>query len=186
MFIFILVKAKRFISKRNEQAFFKMISMFKKVSWAIWITVSLLLIATIISNLEITSRIVNRVLIFVFIVGLIEILTIRKSWTRIKRLLGATAIFAMFLIFKFYLDWRGDWKTQTIMYQHKRLSSRTIESQLQNKGALGYNRRTVDRMKLFPFVSWTKQLTHENLEAVDPLIWDSVDIYVNELELKGG
>jgi hypothetical protein len=163
-----------------------MTSIFKRISWIIWTIVLLLLIATLISDLEITSRFVNSGLIFVFILGLMEILTIRKSWSLIKRLLASTAVFVIFLIFKFYLDWRGDWKTQTIMYQHKHLSNRTIESQLQNKGALGYNRRTVDRTKLFPFVSRTKQLTQENLEAVDTVTWDRVNIYVNEQGLKGG
>lgn len=138
------------------------------------------------SNLEITSRFVNRGLIFVFILGLIAILTIRKSWTLIKKLLAATVVFAMFSIFKFYLDWRGDWKTQTIMYQHKHLSNRTIESQLQDKGAFGYNKRTVDRMKLFPFVSWTKQLNPENLEAVDRVTWDRVSLMLMNKNLKAG
>ena len=90
------------------------------------------------------------------------------------------------MIFNLYTDWRADWKTQTIIYTNNHLSNRTIEFQLQDKGALGFNRRTVDRLNLFPFISWTKKLTEENLKNMDSLTWEKVDIDLNEQGFKGG
>ena len=163
-----------------------MTSILTKLLWTIWTVVSLLLLATLASNLEITNGFVNRGLVFIFILGLIGVVTIRKPWTPMKKLTVATTVFILFLAFKFLTDWRGDWKTQIIMYQHKSLSNRTIESQLQDKGALGYNKRTVDRTKLFPFVSCTKELAVENVNSIDTMTWEKKDIYLNEQGLKGG
>jgi hypothetical protein len=157
-----------------------------KTYWTIWTIISLLLIGTLMSDIEITNGVVKKGLIYIFILGLISIVTIKKPWTLTKTLAVSTLVFGLFLIFKLYTDWRGDWKTQTVIYQNNHLSNRTIEFQLQNKGALGYNRRTVDRLKIIPFVSWTKKLTKENLENIDSLTWDKVDIDLNEQGLRGG
>lgn len=85
--------------------------------------------------------------------------------------------------FYVFLDWRGDWKTQTIKYQNLHLPNRTIEFQMQDKGARGYNRRHVDRIKILPFVEWTKEVKYDE---IDTFSWKKVSIHVNELGLKGG
>jgi hypothetical protein len=64
---------------------------------------------------------------------------------------GAIATYATFL------DWRGEWKTQTVIYQHVELPNRTIEFQLQDIGSLGYNSRQVESLKLLPFMEWTNE-----------------------------
>ncbi len=85
--------------------------------------------------------------------------------------------------FYIFLDWRGEWRTQTVEYQNLHLSNRTIEFQLQDKGSRGYNRRRVDRIKILPFIEWTNEIGHE---PIDTLTWKKVDIHVNEMGLKGG
>ena len=148
--------------------------------------ISLLLIGTLTTDIEITNGLIKKELIYIFIFGLVKIVTIKRPWTLTKRLTVSTVAFGLFMIFNLYTDWRGDWKTQTIIYTNNHLSNRTIEFQLQDKGAFGFNRRTVDRLKLFPFVSWTKKLTEENLKNIDSLTWDKVDIELNEQGFKGG
>jgi hypothetical protein len=148
--------------------------------------ISLAFIGTLTTDLEVTNGLIKKGLIYFFIFGLVKVLAIKRNGTLTKTLTVSTAAFAFFLIIHRFLDWRGDWKTQTIIYTNNHLSNRTIEFQLQGKGSLGYNRRTVDRFKLFPFVSWTTKLTEENLKNVDSLTWDKVDIHVNEQGLKGG
>ena len=81
------------------------------------------------------------------------------------------------------LSWGGDWKTQTIIYQNRNSAGRTIEFQMQDIGALGYYKRTVDKIKLLPFVYWIKKIDEAK---IDTLKWREVDIYINELGLKGG
>ena len=140
-----------------------------KALWTIWTVVSLLLFATLTTDLEITRGFVTKGLIYVFIVGLTAIVTLKKPWSSIKILTVAAMMFGLYLLLTTFLDWRGDWKTQTILYRNNHSSNRTIEFQLQDKGIFGYNRRTVDRLKLFPFVSWTKGLSDESLETIDSL-----------------
>jgi hypothetical protein len=161
-------------------------SIITKALWTIWITISLTLIGTLTTDLEVTNGLIKKGVICIFIFGFVNVLTIKRPWPLIKTLTVSTVVFALFLIFNRYLDWRGDWKTQTIIYTNNHLSNRTIEFQLQDKGSFGYNRRIVDRFKLFPFLSWTKKLTEENLANIDSLAWDKVDIHVNEQGLKGG
>jgi hypothetical protein len=163
-----------------------MTSILSKISWTIWVVISLLLISASTTNLEITRGIVNSGFVYIFILGFVALMTLRKPWTRSKRLMVSVAIFGFFLIFKLYTDWRGDWKTQTIIYKNKHIPAWTIESQLQDKGALGYNKRIVERMKLFSFLSWAKKLTEEDLKTIDTLTWSEVNIYINEQGLKGG
>jgi hypothetical protein len=77
-------------------------------------------------------------------------------------------------------DWVGTWKTQTILYNHGHFKFKTIESQMQDKGALGYNRRIVEVTKLAGFL--------RIIEPVDTakvgLPWIKVDKDINELKLK--
>jgi len=161
-------------------------SNFTKAIWTIWTMISLLLIGTLTFDIEITNGLIKKGLIYVFILGLVKIVTIKRPWTLTKTLTVSTVVFGLFLIFNLYTDWRGDWRTQTIIYRNNHLYNRTIEFQLQDKGALGFNRRTVNRLKLFPFVSLTKELTEEDLKNIDSLTWDKVDINLNEQEFKGG
>lgn len=83
--------------------------------------------------------------------------------------------------FSSYLDWRGPWRTQTVKYRNLHLVNRTIEFQMQDKGARGYNRRTVDRISLLPFIEWT---TETSTTELDTLTWKLVNESVNELGLK--
>jgi hypothetical protein len=157
-----------------------------KTFWIIWTLISLLILGTLATDIEITNGLIKKVLVYIFIFGLVKIVTIKRSWTLTRTLTLSSVAFGLFLIFSLYTDLRGDWKTQTIIYKNNHLSNRTIEFQLQDKGALGFNRRTVDRLKLFPFVSLTKKLTEENLKKIDSLTWNRVDINVNEQGFKGG
>jgi hypothetical protein len=157
-----------------------------KTFWTIWTIISLLLVGTLTTDIEVTNGFIKKGFIYIFIIGLVKVVTVKRPWTLVKTLTVSTLAFAFFLFIHRYLDWRRDWKTQTIIYTNNHLSNRTIEFQLQDKGSLGYNRRTVDRLKLFPFVSWTMKLTEENLKDIDSLTWDKVDIHLNEQGLKGG
>ncbi len=62
------------------------------------------------------------------------------------------------------------------MYQNLHLANRTIEFQMQDFGVLGTNRRTVDRIKIFQYFDWTKEINANN---IDTLTWKKVDIDIN-------
>lgn len=81
-----------------------------------------------------------------------------------------------------FLHLGSPYKTQEIIYRNKLNKNITIEYQMQDSGAFGYNRR---------IVKVSKGLIFNSTESIDTSIidkskWDRVDEYVNELGLKGG
>ena len=73
------------------------------------------------------------------------------------------------------------WKTQTILYQNGHLPFKKVEFQMQDLGALGHNKRTVEVIyltDLFMIVSPVKKDIDNRVE------WVKVDEEVNELGLK--
>jgi hypothetical protein len=73
------------------------------------------------------------------------------------------------------------WKTQTVIYQNGHLNFKKVEFQMQDVGALGYNKRTVEVIyltDLFMIVIPVEKDIHERIE------WIKVDQEINELGLK--
>ena len=75
----------------------------------------------------------------------------------------------------------GAWRTQTILYQNGHLSFKTVEFQMQDIGALGYNKRTVEVFYLTPIFMTTSEVSNDIDIRVE---WVKVDKGVNELGLK--
>jgi hypothetical protein len=74
------------------------------------------------------------------------------------------------------------WKTQTILFENVKSSNRTIEFQMQDTGALGYNLRTVEVYK-FGFIF--RKVREINLSELSTTEWTEVNRTINELGLKG-
>lgn len=75
----------------------------------------------------------------------------------------------------------GAWQTQTILYQNGHLSFKTVEFQMQDVGALGYNNRTVEVFYLTPLFMIISEVPNDIDKRVE---WVKVDKEINELELK--
>jgi hypothetical protein len=75
----------------------------------------------------------------------------------------------------------GAWQTQTILYQNRHLSFKTVEFQMQDVGALGYNKRTIEVFYLTPLFMITSKIPNDIEKRVE---WVKVDEDVNELGLK--
>lgn len=75
----------------------------------------------------------------------------------------------------------GAWRTQTILYQNRHLSFKTVEIQMQDFGALGYNKRTVEVFYLTPLFIITCEVSNDIDKKIE---WVKVDKDFNELELK--
>lgn len=73
------------------------------------------------------------------------------------------------------------WHTQTIDYRHKHFSFRTVEFQMQDVGAMGYNKRTVEVFYITPYFMITSQVP-ANIDTNAE--WTLVNEDVNELGLK--
>ena len=73
------------------------------------------------------------------------------------------------------------WRTQTIVYESGHLDFRKVEFQMQDVGAFGYNKRTVEVIYLtdwFMIVGPVEEGIEERVE------WTRVDKDINELGLK--
>jgi hypothetical protein len=75
----------------------------------------------------------------------------------------------------------GAWRTQTILFQNGHLSFKTVEFQMQDIGALGYNKRTVEVIYLTPLFMLTSEVPNDIDKRVE---WIKVEKDVNELGLK--
>ncbi|MHA3789876.1 hypothetical protein ACX0HA_16835 [Flavobacterium hauense] len=76
---------------------------------------------------------------------------------------------------------KGNWKTQTILYQSNRSQNTKIELQINNRGAFGHNMRTVEVYYLTPFFTYVS-LPEPHPE--DNSDWTKVDIEVNEFKWR--
>lgn len=75
----------------------------------------------------------------------------------------------------------GAWQTQTILYKHEQLIVKTIEYQMQDVGALGYNQRTVEATYITPLFIITEEC---DLTKKIRAPWVKIDKEVNELGIK--
>lgn len=75
----------------------------------------------------------------------------------------------------------GAWRTQTTLYQNGHLSFKTVEFQMQDVGALGYNKRTVEVFYLTPLFMITSEVPTDIDKRVE---WVKVDKDINEIGIK--
>ncbi len=75
----------------------------------------------------------------------------------------------------------GAWRTQTILYQNGHLSFKTVEFQMQDVGALGYNKRTIEVFYLTPLFMITSEVPTDIENRVE---WVKADKDINEIGIK--
>ncbi len=75
----------------------------------------------------------------------------------------------------------SSWKTQKIIYKHGHLNFKRIEFQVQDKGALGYNKRTIEVTYLTKIFMITNSVEKDIKNKSE---WIKIDKEINELKLK--
>lgn len=76
-----------------------------------------------------------------------------------------------------------NWKTQTIIYQNIEADNLTIEYQMQDIGAFGYNKRTVSVNNIIGLFAVIKPI---DIDTISKTNWKLLNKHINEIELKGG
>lgn len=113
---------------------------------------------------------------------LIILINFQQKLNKLTLILPLIGILGIFILDPLQiLNAKSAWKTQTIMYQNGHLANKTIEYQLQDIGARGYNKREVETFYLtkhFMLVSEVPKDVDERIE------WIKVNKEVNELNLK--
>lgn len=140
------------------------------------------------TSFDIKSQAIKSFVYFGLLIGapLILVLNLLVIKTKTKRFIGTASpavILTLILIIGpgEILFSTGVWHTQTILYQHGHLSSKTVEFQMQDIGAFGYNERTVEVMYLTPLFMITSEVPKNINQRGE---WLKVDKDVNELRLK--
>ena len=148
-----------------------------------WILSGTVLLIQFFTPLELEYRQANYFLTLSTITFVPLVLWLRRRTYQRGILTIVTSVVAVFGLTAFYLnyDGGGSWRTQTILFEHRTNSLRTIEYQMQDKGARGYNRRIVKRTKVLPLLSWIVLTKTNDLSDTD---WKKVNLEVNELGLK--
>lgn len=164
----------------------------KEITTKIWnviycLTVVLFLLDSY-TSFDIKSQALKTVVYFGILIGtpLTLICNLVVIKTRVKRIVSLV-LPTIILILVLYLGpvivlfSSGAWQTQKVLYQNGHLTFKTVEFQMQNLGALGYNKRTVEVFYLTSLF----MITSEVPEDIDQRIeWVKVDKETNELELK--
>ncbi len=131
--------------------------------------------------LYINNILIHFIVFYVTVTGLaliavVFILGFRSSYAIIV-VLFTTLILCFAVAF---FSWGGEWKTQTVLYQHKYHPERTIELRLRgDRFAFGYKKQVVEREKILSFVD---RITDVDTSEIDQSQWKRVTIRNNNLK----
>jgi hypothetical protein len=158
----------------------------------IYILMVALFVLDVFSILEIKGELLKSFIHFgsLFVTPIIVIynIFIRKS-RRWNIWIGTTSL-SMVLCFSIIVSKQGvlgylfsmeSWNTQTVLYEHGNFGSKRIEFQMQDMGALGYNKRYVSVTYITDWFMITKEIDPNKIFGSE---WIRVDKDVNELEIK--
>ena len=140
------------------------------------------------TNLDIKSQTIKSFVHYGILAGtpfilLLNAFTIKK----IKKKIIGTALPAIILTAilvigpQKIIHHKEAWKTQTVLYQNKHLTFNKVEFQMQDIGARGYNKRTVQVIYLTPYFILTHKVPNDIENKIE---WLKIDKEVNELGLK--
>jgi hypothetical protein len=156
---------------------------------AIYILMVVIFILNVFSYVEIKGESLKKIIHFGVVFALIIIVSINffvfksKKWnilvgiTSICYFLVMSSILSKYDILRYVFS-SSSWNTQTILYESKTQSNKRIEFQMQDVGALGYNKRTVEVVYFSPWFMITKQIDPSKILQRD---WKKVHKNVNEL-----
>ena len=159
----------------------------------VWFVVTVgLLVAEAWLLLSINSFFFNFCLLIISIVSGVRFMTRNppSGWITISLSAIFVVLLPLLLFTRWHSRWGSDWKTQTVIYQHRYWPNRTIVFQMMNPGPGSYKHRTIEKIELLPGLDWLNKVELSDpaflilKDKVDTLEWKRVDIEKNELGLK--
>lgn len=155
---------------------------------SLYLLVVVLFLADGLTAFEIKSQLVKYIVYLGFVVLTLVIMAFNLVYQ--KNGAKKVALLILPLLMLIGIIWAGpmafvfaasSWSTQTVLYQNQHLSFKKVEFQMQDKGALGYNRRIVEVTYL---TDWFMIVTPPDEKLDERSDWIKVDQNVNELGLK--
>ncbi|MBX2930881.1 MAG: hypothetical protein KF781_02910 [Chitinophagaceae bacterium] len=159
-----------------------------KILNLVYCLTALLFLLDGLTSFDIKSQFLKSFVYFGFLIGTPTILlwNLFSIKTKNKRIIGIVYP-TLFLILIFVVNSMkisfssGSWRTQAILYQNGHLTFKKVEFQMQDIGALGYNKRIVEVIYLTPLFMLTSEVPNDIDKRVE---WIKVDKDINELYLK--
>ena len=163
-----------------------MLKILRIMGISIWSICLILLVLVMYTKMAFTNHLFYPLFIFTTTSGLPLILFLTATVPKYKRsfviwfftLLAATAIGYKTSTFLYF---GSGFKTQTITHRSLNDPEKRIEFQLEDFGALGYNRRTII---ITPICCFLQQEQEIDPDKFDYSHWKQVDEEINELGLK--
>ena len=159
-----------------------------KILNVIYCLTAILFLLDNLTSFDIKSQALKTVIYFGILIGtpltLIWNLVVIK--TKLKRIAGIVfpTIILILLIFigpLKVLFSSGAWQTQTVLYQNEHLTFKTVEFQMQDVGAMGYNKRTVEVIYLTNLFMITGEVPKDIDQSIE---WVKVNKEINEIGIK--
>lgn len=144
------------------------------ISYLFWILSTGIILLDKITPLEVSNIKIYYSLLIIAI-SLLAII-ILKFWLKLKGetlLLSAAISVALLFAIAYAFTWRLEWKTEAILYQNLHLKNQNIEFQRMDLGVFGTKSRTINRMRIFPYFEWNKEI---RVNEIDSITWKKVDI----------
>jgi len=153
-----------------------------------FVLILLLFVLDMLTSFEIKSQTIKSFAYF-GIMALSPFTLLWNLWafkTRKGIIIGSTlpilALIGILIIGPIHIGYSSSaWKTKKVLYQNAHLGFKKVELQMQDVGALGYNKRTVEVTYLTHMFMIINPVEKDIDNRVE---WVKVDKEVNELELK--
>ncbi|SFU41978.1 hypothetical protein SAMN05216480_10331 [Pustulibacterium marinum] len=163
----------------------------RKIGFLLWLLIAFMTVLPWCSSLEFNQVSIQILFYSITSSGLPLVLflttknTIRKRklllWTFL--LIVGTAISLIIVDLITFGTLHSEYATQVVKYVHKEDEQKRIEFQMEDIGAFGYNRRTVEVVPCCFLFSWVKVINENDIDQSE---WLYINEYKNELKLKGG
>ncbi len=158
----------------------------RKIGFVFWmITTFILLLVLFMPNLEFKTQTIQLFFLSISTSGIPILLFVTSKDKERKLLVWGVLLLLGTIFFQqmiHFFQFGSGFVTQEILYRSKTDPNHRIEFQMEDVGALGYNRRTVE-IKSMGFLQQFQEIT---VDKIDTTKWDFVGEYKNELNLKGG
>lgn len=148
---------------------------------SLFIISTALLLADLLTSLEINCSIIYSTSLFISLISLFLILDVIYLKNKVKKFNLFAFSASLFISLVVFALFPSQWQTQTLLYKHGHFSLKTIEFQMQDIGSRGYNKRIVERTKILPGISLIE--LKKDTSTIS-LPWIKSNIEINELGLK--
>jgi len=159
-----------------------------KILNIIYVLTVLLFLLDVFTSFDIKSQSIKSLVYIGLLISTPLILVWNIMFVRIKTTRAILVLFPMIMLIGIILlnpqqilSSTSAWQTQTVLYKNRHISFKAIEFQIQNRGAMGYHKRTIEVCYLTPFFMVTSEVP--NKVDLRPE-WVKVDRDVNEFGLK--